>query len=135
MPIVITYDIEGGSSTDHNRVQSLFERFGWENLGGSSYRYPSLGSDQPTEDWFNHVIPALMLFRAFMLKLQSKGKKLRKFSIDSQSSTGHNPVTVSGTVFGTPPLAASGVRLYKPKNNQFGAKKLRQWLSSVTWPY
>src|SRR5438132_8367751 len=97
MPAVITFDIKKATTKERNRVQSFFERLGWENLGGSSYRYPRLGSDQPTEDWFNHVIPALMLFRAFIVK---GDVTLKKFTLDVQSSTGFNPE--SG--YGTPPL-------------------------------
>lgn len=131
MPIVITYDISKATANDHNRVQSLFERFGWENLGGSSYRYPTLGSTQPTEDWFNHVVPALMLFRTFILKIATQGKQLKKFTIDVQSSTGLNPQTE----YGTPPQTSATITLYPPSNQQFGKKKLDAWLDGTTWPY
>jgi hypothetical protein len=63
MPVIFSFDIEGASSKERNRLQCMFERLGWGNLGGSSYRYPKLGTTPYTEDWFNHVIPALMLFR------------------------------------------------------------------------
>ena len=53
MPIVLTYELKAFNTATRNRIQSLFERLGWENLGGSSYRYPQLGANQPTEDWFN----------------------------------------------------------------------------------
>ena len=48
-----------------NRLRGAFERLRWEHLGNTAYRYPVLGSQEPTEDWFNHVVPALMLLRAF----------------------------------------------------------------------
>ncbi len=61
MPVILTLDVENAGPGEHNRIQSAFERLGWEALGGTAYRYPKLGAEQPTEDWFNHVIPALML--------------------------------------------------------------------------
>jgi hypothetical protein len=55
MPIVLTFDLITAlkQDNDHPRLQSMFERFGWQNLGGSAYRYPRLGSKQPVEDWLN----------------------------------------------------------------------------------
>jgi hypothetical protein len=88
MPVLLTYELEGAETSEHNRLQSFFERLGWENLGGSSYRYPRLGTtDQPVEDWLNHIVPALMLFRAFVLKSNSK---LKQLTLDVQSSSGYN---------------------------------------------
>jgi hypothetical protein len=46
MPVVFTFDIKGAPSNEYNRIQSFFERFGWENLGGSSYRYPPPWDDR-----------------------------------------------------------------------------------------
>ena len=65
MPVTITFDIEDASVQDVNdrgRIYASFQRFGWENIGGSAWRYPALGSQNISEDWFNHVIPALMYF-------------------------------------------------------------------------
>ena len=130
MPIVITYELGNVLPTDRNRVQCFFERLGWENLGGSSYRYPRLGSKQRTEDWFNRVIPALMLFRVFAL---SGTPKIHKFTLDVQSSTGFNPR--SG--YGKPPSPAQSktLRLFKPNNSSFGEKKLRKWIDQINYPY
>ena len=130
MAVVITYELEGADPTAHNRVQGFFERLGWENLGGSSYRYPRLGANQPTEDWFNHVIPALMLFRAFIV---DGSTTLKKFTLDVQSSTGFNP----NSGFGTPPLstASADYKFYPASNSAFGEKKLKEWLDGIEYPY
>lgn len=133
MPIVFTYDLAQAKANTHNRIQSLFERLGWEGLGGSAFRYPRLGTDdQPVEDWLNHVIPALMLFRLYCL--QNPGL-LKKCTLDAQSSSGFNPVTQ----FGNPPLSGDALRaagkLYPPKNVSFGEKNLVDWLDSTTFPY
>lgn len=129
MPVIITFDIEGAPSGERNRIQSFFERLGWENLGGSSYRYPRLGTDdQPVEDWFNHVVPALTLFRSYALK---SGRKISKFTIDVQASSGHNPATN----FGAAPLPGAQVKLYQPRNPAFAKKRLVKWLDDLNFPY
>lgn len=129
MPIVITYEISDRPSVDRNQIQSFFERFGWENLGGSSYRYPKLGTtSQPVEDWLNHVIPALMLFRSYVIKYPGS---LSKYTLDIQASTGFSPK--SG--FGSQPVAGNNIQLYPPTNAQFGESNLRNWLNNVAYPY
>ncbi len=128
MPVILTFDIEGAEPVEHNRIQSFFERLGWESLGGTAYRYPRLGADQPVEDWFNHVLPALMLFRAFLIR---SGRPLSRFTLDVQSSVGLNP----DRTFGTPPLGATQVPLYTPTNPQFGVGKLQEWLDGIGFPY
>ena len=32
MPIIISYDLEGAGTDDRNRIQSMFERFGFERI-------------------------------------------------------------------------------------------------------
>jgi hypothetical protein len=129
MPIVITFDIQGAPPVERNRIQSFFERFGWENLGGSSYRYPRLGTDdQPVEDWFNHVIPALMLFRTYLV---SSGRTLIKCTLDVQSSSGYSP----NANYGKPPLDGAAAPLYPPTNPAFGEQNLRSWLTDMPYPY
>lgn len=129
MPIVITFDIEGAPPQERNRIQSFFERLGWQNLGGSAYRYPRLGTvDQPVEDWFNHVIPALALFRQYLIE---SNRPLSCFTLDIQSTTGYDP----NSGFGTPPVIGTSVKLYDPKNTSFGKEKLQTWISSLKFPY
>ena len=148
MPVLLTYDLEGAAPAEFNRLQSMFERLGWEKLGGSSYRYPRLGTtDQPVEDWLNHVVPALMLFRTFAIKSPSE---LRQFTLDVQSSAGYQ----KSTAFGSPPLSGTDMKLatkqakkatgkakkirkklYAPGNGSFGEKNLIDWLDDIEYPY
>jgi hypothetical protein len=133
MPAVLTYELEGATPSEHNRLQSLFERLGWENLGGSSYRYPRLGTaDQPVEDWLNHIVPALMLFRTFVI---GSACALKKFTLDVQSSSGFNDFTQ----FGSEPRSGSDMdttgKLYAPSNSSFGKQNLIDWLNGITYPY
>ncbi|MDF9827949.1 virulence-associated protein VapD [Ereboglobus sp. PH5-10] len=127
MPVVLSFDLKNATSTDYGHLQSMFERFGFENLGGSSYRYPQLGTHPHTEDWFNHVIPALMLFRSYAVK----SKKIKKITLDIQTSTGYAPVAK----FGTAPKTSSEIKFYNPNNAQFGLSNLKDWLDGVTFPY
>ena len=130
MPVVFTFDISGAPSVERNRIQSFFERFGWQNLGGSAYRYPRLGAERehPVENWFNHVIPALMLFRVYVV---DSGRELTSYTLDIQSSAGMNP----DAAFGTPPETGDEIDLYSPNNPQFGEANLRNWLDEIDYPY
>jgi hypothetical protein len=104
VPIIVTFDIQRPTPAELHRIQGFFERLGWEHLGNTAYRYPQLHGQRPAEDWFNHVIPALMLLRAFA-RYAATGRNIRKFSLDVQSSTGFNPETGVGS----PPLPAGEI--------------------------
>ena len=134
MPVIVTYELEGGSTADRNRLQSMFERLGWENLGGSAYRYPRLGTgdEHPTENWLNHVIPALMLFRCFFVQ---PNKNLKKYTLDVQTSTGLNEQTNLGSkpMPGDQLLAED--KLCTPSQGSFGRANLIEWLDDVVYPY
>lgn len=131
MPVVVTFDITNYNQNDHSRLKAMFERCGWENLGGTAYRYPKLGTDdQPVEDWLNHVVPALMLFRAYLRNHQEVN--LTRFTIDTNSSAGINPATNFGRV----PLAGRDAADYDPQHpGHFGQKNLWDWLDNIPYPY
>jgi hypothetical protein len=133
VPITVTFDVTRPTSAELHRIRGFFERLGWERLGNTAYRYPKLHGEHPTEDWFNHVIPALMLLRAFARHAMGGGRNLDKFSIDVQSSTGYNPVTGVGT----PPLPAGQITYSQPSRpgRAFGQQNLQDWIDGVVWPY
>jgi hypothetical protein len=137
MPVVFTFDLTDYAENDHTRIRTAFERFGWQNLGGSAYRYPRLGTqDQPVEDWLNHVIPALMLFRSFIL---DRSITLKNYTLDVQSSTGYD----QDGPFGSPPIRAENANdtnkagpVYSPKYpGAFGKKILVKWIDGISFPY
>ena len=134
MPVVLTFDVGGATPLQRNRIQSFFERFGWQNLGGSSYRYPPLSVTQPVEDLFNDVIPALMLFRSFV---RQSGCPLTKYTLDAQSSTGFDPAST----FGSGPLPAVAappaqmITFHQPTNAAFGLARLQAWVDGIGFPY
>ena len=133
MPITVTFDIVRPQPLELNRLRGAFERLGWEHLGNTAYRYPRLDSEEPTEDWLNHVIPALMLLRVFAVHLLADGRSLDKFSLDVQSSTGYSHIDAVGT----PPLTADDITFHQVSvsGTAFGLRNLRAWLDGVDWPY
>jgi hypothetical protein len=131
MPITVTFDLEQPLSVDLNRIRSALERLGWERLGNTAYRYPKLHSEHQTEDWFNHVIPGLMILRVFALSASNSGTTVKKFSIDCQSSTGYNPQTGVGVL----PAKGDGITFSSASVQAFGLKNLKDWLDGVEWPY
>ena len=130
MPVLISFDLANYANNDHNRIQCFFERLGWQSLGGTAYRYPRLGTEQRVEDWFNHVVPALMLLRAYATKYPDR---MASFTIDVQTSTGCQPATGYGAL----PRKASddGFVEYEPSNQAFGAKNLKDWIDGIPYPY
>ena len=89
MPITVTFDIDDATVLDGNdrtRILTCFTRFGWERVGGSAWRYPALGTENVSEDWFNHVIPALMYLRSLACHANLN---VYNFTIDAHSEAGH----------------------------------------------
>ena len=127
---MVSYNFEGADGVHNSRIQSMFERFGWQQIGGSCYRYPQLADVPPVEDWLNHVIPALMLFRTYVA---GHGLKMSKLTIDAHSSTG---VDIEQRV-GTQPFAGGAIasHLQRPANHQFGKENLVKWIESIPVPY
>ncbi len=113
MPILVTFDVERPTPQELNRLRGAFERLGWARLGNTAYRYPDLRRQGAVEDWFNHVIPALMLLRAYARHVAAGGQRLRRFSLDTQSSTGCNPLTSTGTL----PAAAAEIAYSQPSRS------------------
>lgn len=89
MPITVTFDFASATTdvNDRARVRLAFQRLGWETIGGTAYRYPPLNATgpQPPEDWFNHVVPALMYMRSL---IERKQIQIDNFTIDANASTG-----------------------------------------------
>ena len=131
MPIIITFDVQDGDNNQRNRVQELFEKLGWQSLGGSSYRYPKLGShlSHPAEDWLNHVIPALMLFRRYVMS--GPRVTLTSFTLDAQASTGCDVASQAGPS----PKVMTSEDLYLTPHNKFTVTNLLAWLNAQDYPY
>jgi len=125
MPITVTFDLPGSTNVnDRNRIRVVFERLGWEVMGGTAYRYPRFGSENVSEDWFNHVIPALMYLRALC---ENRDVAMEKFTIDASASAGLR----SGGA-GAEMKSSKNLELYTPSSNEsvLTEKRLREWLES-----
>lgn len=130
MPVTLTFDIENASVRDVNdreRIFQAFERLGWENIGGSCWRYPKLSNAQQhaSEDWFNHVIPALMYFRALV---EHSGMNVTQFTIDAHSEAGYRQ---GPPVVGQPIEAGANVTMYPSTHvaTALSEQRLRQFIS------
>ena len=134
MPIVVTFDLASPRPHESNRIRGAFERLGWERLGNTAYRYPRLGEQPEAEDWFNCVIPALMLLRAYSRAAAATGRGIVRYTLDAQSSTGCNHGAVS---VGTPPSGGAEIDCCPPSRSgsSFGEQQLRDWLDGIEWPY
>ena len=128
MPIMVSYSFGSATTTQHNHIQSMFERLGWQQIGGSCYRYPPLSQEPVAEDWLNCVVPALMLFRTYVLAHQIP---LRKFSLDAFASTGVDQAAGVGSA----PMPGASIHLEPPSCEQFGEQRLREWLDGIATPY
>jgi hypothetical protein len=128
MPITITYDFSVKSGNHHSYVRSSFERFGWEQIGGSTVTYSGrMIGGRLQEDWFNDVAPAIMHFRSYVLKHKLK---LNKFTINAASFSIVDYTPSNKKKLGRRPLAGSNLKLKKPTNNQSSAKRLQAFVDS-----
>lgn len=128
MPITITFDIETASVTDtndRNRIYAAFERLGWENTGGSAWRYPALGSDNPSEDWFNHVVPALMYFRSMV---EHAGLNVTTFTVDAHSEAGFRGKQQPN--IGAQIVPAAQIEMYDSTADKLSEERLRRFIAA-----
>jgi hypothetical protein len=123
MPITFSFDIEESTVKDTNdrtRIQLAFLRLGWEQVGGSSWRYPCLGASHPSEDWFNHVVPALMYFRALV---EHAGIKVTRYALDAHSAAAYKN---GSAPIGSAILSAQSVVGYPPQLDASHEAKLSE---------
>ena len=144
MPVVLTFDLNSTHTApnDHAYLKSAFHRLGWQSIGSTAYRYPRLGTlDQPVEDWLNHVIPALMLFRAYCA---AKPLAVDDFSLEiHSSSSGYVPAQKARPEhaiearpeYGRKAQSGQQIQLYPSPapHNHYGEANLRSWIDKIQW--
>lgn len=95
------------------------------HIGGSAWRYPALGADNPSEDWFNHVVPALMYFRSISVHA---GWDVTNLTLDAHSEaefrSGNPPV-------GAPIKASTDIEMYPPGNGVLSEARLRRFIQDA----
>jgi hypothetical protein len=81
-----SFDLDTASvgSDDRRRINLAFESFGWESVGGTSWRYPALGMHDGPDDYFGQVQPALWYFFSLVA---AKGIEVTKYSLDAHSES------------------------------------------------
>ena len=123
MPITISYDLTAAAPHHRNYVRSMLERFAWERLGGSVFRYTGrVKNKKREEDWLNDVVPALMFFRSYIIKHEIQ---LKFFTLDT-SSIARIDFSDAGATLGNQPLAGEDLLFKTPSNIQSSVKRIRR---------
>ncbi|HEY4320116.1 MAG TPA: hypothetical protein VGM77_02970 [Gemmatimonadales bacterium] len=132
MPITLSFDFDQASVTDPNdrtRVQVAFSRFGWEHIGGSSWRYPKLDQAGAVgEDWFNCVIPALVYFRALV---EHGGIRVTKFTLDAHSEAGFRSGVAGTGILPAAKLPFQQTGLDPKQDTKLSEARLRKFFKAV----
>ena len=128
MPVTITYDLSGDVGNHRSWLRSMLERFGFRRLGGSVFRYQgSPDADGAfTEDWLNHVAPALMLFRSYVAH---HNLTLARFTVDAHSVAFmdlSDPTMPAGAGVQT----GADIALSTPTNPQSGEGNVRAFVDA-----
>jgi hypothetical protein len=84
-------------------------------VGGSAWRYPALGTVNVSEDWFNHVIPALAYLRSLV---SHANLDMYNFTIDAHSEAGHRGRAMPP--LGEPIRHAANITMYPTNPNYNG---------------
>jgi hypothetical protein len=125
MPVTITYDFSQVDPNDRNYIRSALERFHFRRIGGSVFRYIGTPRGGETyEDWLNHIAPAIMFFRSFIM---SRNIKLKFFTIDSFSisQVDHSD---PDTRYGEVPKLGQYLDFAEPTNSQSSVEALRTFV-------
>lgn len=129
MPVTISYDLTSVKSNDRTYIRSMLERFHFKRLGGSVFRYSGVPDHDGIvyEDWLNHIVPAVMFFRSYIL---AKKIKLKFLTIDANSISmlDHSDRLA---LLGARPASGSKLVLKEPTNKQSSEQKLRDFVDAA----
>ena len=128
MPVTITYDLSGVAGNHRTWIRSMLERFGFRRLGGSVFRYEGQenAAGDVSEDWLNHVAPAITLLRSYVLR---NNLLLARFTVDAHSVAfvDHSD---PAALYGTPVQRGDDLTLIEPTNPQAGEASLRAFVDA-----
>lgn len=129
MPVTLSYDLKTDDVNKRTYIRSMFERFGWKRLGGSTLRYDghSTGKGTKEEDWLNDVAPSLMFFRSYVLH---HGIEVLFFTLDTNSVV-HIDFSDPKYPYGNQPLRGRNLKLVKPTNTQSSVRQIRRFVTSA----
>lgn len=124
---MISYDITDVNNNNRNYIRSMLERFHWQRLGGSVFRYEgTLINGRLYEDWLNHVAPSLMFLRSFLLL---HNISLRFLTVDA-SSTAFLDHSDPGVPLGTSVQQGEDLDLAEPTNTQSSVIGIRDFVTA-----
>lgn len=129
MPVTLSYDIQTNDTNHRNYLRSMLERFGWQRLGGSVFRYKGrlIEDGSLHEDWLNDIAPSIMFLRSYIL---ARDIHLRFLTIDAASSSflDHTDPTAP---LGHPPYDGDTLALLPPTNNQSSEQRIRGFVDAA----
>jgi hypothetical protein len=106
----------------------MFERFGWRRLGGSVFRYEGVRQDgEMYEDWLNHIVPALMFMRSYIVE---RDLDLSFFTV-SASGSSFIDNSDPGNSYGNQPLDGDNLNDIQPTNEQSSIRTIRQFIDEA----
>lgn len=130
MPVTVSYDLSATDANDRTYIRSMFERFGWRRLGGSVFRYEGIELEDGTlyEDWLNHIVPALMFMRSYIV--QRHDLDLSFFTV---SATGSSYIDFDddGDHYGVQPVDGNNIQLEEPSNTQSSMRTIRSFVDDA----
>lgn len=144
MAMALTYTVAPGATSTNlivfnNRVQGLFQRFGWEHVSQSQFRYPSSNRGSVTFiGAMNCYIPALFCFLVYLIVSRME---LAAFTLSGDIDVVHNANAPNAPGNASP---APNPDTYILDNkcprvtvNAFGRKNLIAWLTQAQkyFPY
>ncbi len=130
MPLTLTYDITNDPANHRTYIRSSLERFGWQRLGGSVFRYVGreIADGSLYEDWLNDIAPSIMFVRSYILR---HNLHLSFLTIDA-ASTSFLDFTDQALILGRPPLNGAELDLVQPTNVQSSVQALRDFVDAAT---
>ena len=130
MPVTLSYDVTNIDNNDRTYIRSMLERFHFKRLGGSVFRYSGIvdANGNTQEDWLNHVVPALMFFRSFVV---AHNITLKFFTVDA-SSISMLDHSDPGSPYGAAPTNGAALSLNTPSNVQSSEQTIRGFIDAAS---
>ncbi|HTV54880.1 MAG TPA: hypothetical protein VMI06_08175 [Terriglobia bacterium] len=119
----------GANNNDRNYVRSMLERFHFRRIGGSVFRYEGVLQDEGTryEDWLNHIAPAIMFMRSFLIR---RNMSLKFLTIDA-ASVSFLDQSDDAAPLGVSPQTGNQLNFAEPINQQSSVDTIRSFVDAA----
>ena len=129
MPVTISYDLQTPYGNHGSYLRSMFERFGWERLGGSVLRYNGRQiGNRFYDDWLNDIAPSITFFRAYIVQ---HNLTLKFLTIDC-ISTSFLDFSDLQAPLGNPPETGLNLTMRPPTNEQSAVGTIRDFVDACS---